>query len=172
MNYGTGIGTEYYLSLGVFVDTFANVEELARFLYLKTMHYMDIEPKDFERTSLKTLMKDLLTVVRDDDALKARDVIQFLALIEFRNKILHHSSKIIGEDIMVSNSPFMDDKDKIVKFRSDPETLNAITYDLGTISAAFNHRFMRVTPYRNDARWQPIIKEDGIKGLTPWRYEP
>lgn len=172
MRYENEIGTEYYLSLGIFIDNFANVEELARFLYLKTMHYMEMEPKDFERTALKTLMNELLTVVRDDDALKGRDIRHFLSIIDFRNKILHHSSRMIAGNVMVSNSPFMGDKNKIVEFRSDPETLTLIIHDLGVIYSAFNHRFMRVTPYRNDIRWQKIIEDNGMKGLTPWKYDP
>lgn len=172
MNNIAAIRADYYLALGAFVDTFANVEELARFLYLKTMHYIEKEPKDFAKTALKTLMKDLLAVVRDDDALKGRDVKHFLELIDFRNKILHHSSREIEGEIIVTNSPLMDDKNKIVKFRSDPETLNLIIHDLDIIYSAFNHRFMRVTPYGNSELWKPYIKESGLKGLTPWKYSP
>ena len=172
MSNGNGIRADYYLALGAFVDTFANVEDMARFLYFKTMHYIGKEPKDFAKTALKTLMKDLLAIVRDDDALKGRDVKHFLALIEFRNKILHHASREIDGDIVVTNTSIMEDKNKIVKFRSDPKTLNLIIHDLDIIYSAFNHRFMRVTPYANSELWKAYIKESGIKGLTPWKYSP
>jgi len=162
----------YYLSLGRFTQTWAQVEAiLAVLLRLVSGVDQKVAPAIFSGTradQAKNFVKRILAARGEElDPVLKRAFDQFGTINSTRNDIVHYGAQFEEDEPIVSNYLAAHTPEALRRHSVPPKTLDAMNQDLGTIQAAVAYYLLKDSP--SDVL--PAREQIRQIALAPWRYK-
>ncbi len=171
----------YFLALGRFMHVFAEVERMMQsVLWIEARVTVDVARAVFSGVRIDAA-KSFINRVREtkglrEDPILSRAFAQLTVVESARNQIVHHGAQFIAGEFTSINHMSAHVPDRLKTIPVPPATLDAMTADLGVISASLVAYMMKnaLSEPGLEIHGNPNIAISAFQQVAdvPWQYTP